>query len=295
MADMRIRDNSSGRIASGHLGRTQGQLGKTLEKLSSGYRINRSADDAAGLAISEKMRALITGLEQAEQNSEDGLSLVQVGEAALSEIHTVLNRIVELSTTSANGTYTDERDRAALQKELNQLYDEVERISKTANFNGIKLFQDKGLEYENIFEGDVQANSLAAFQETAPQVQTLDQVLAGTKKGEVSIIYTETYDQVTTSQSPEGAATTPSGIVIGGKDLSDILKTEIIPNTVQNIMKSYPAFSYLNGSSIGIGLEYFSQGAVGGSTTLAYVKAGAGSSGTISGDGTLASREDFIT
>ena len=139
MADMRIRDNSSGRIASGHLGRTQGQLGKTLEKLSSGYRINRSADDASGLAISETMRALITGLEQAEQNSEDGLSLVQVGEAALSEIHTVLNRIVELSTTSANGTYTDERDRAALQKELNQLYDEVERISKTANFNGIKL------------------------------------------------------------------------------------------------------------------------------------------------------------
>ena len=189
MADVRIRDNFSGRIAAGNLGRTQNKLGRTLEKLSSGYRINRSADDAAGLAISEKMRALVTGLEQAEQNSEDGLSLVQVGEAALSEIHTVLNRIVELSTTSANGTYTDKRDRAALQQELDQLYDEVERISKTANFNGIKLFQDKGLEYENIFEGDVQTSSLAAAQEA----QTLDQVISGTKKGEVSVIYTEKY------------------------------------------------------------------------------------------------------
>lgn len=286
MANLRVRDNLSGRIAAGNLGRTQTKLTKSIEKLASGYRITRSADDASGLAISEKMRALKTGLEQAEENSLDGLSLVETGEAALQEIHTVLNRIVELSTTSANGTYRDELDRAALQRELNHYYDEVKRISKNANFNGIKLFQDKGLEYEGVFQGDVQTKS--------QEVHTLKDVLANTKEGEVNIIYTEKNDQVTTTQTPEGAATAPSEIVIDGKNLSDILKTEIIPNTVQNILKSYPAFSYLNGSSIGIGLEYFSQGASGGSTTLAYVKASAGSSGQTSG-GTLISREDYIT
>lgn len=286
MANLRVRDNLSGRIAAGNLGRNQSKLTKSIEKLASGYRITRSADDASGLAISEKMRALKTGLEQAEENSMDGLSLVETGEAALQEIHTVLNRIVEISTTSANGTYRDELDRAALQRELDHYYEEVERISKNANFNGIKLFQDKGLEYEEVFQGGVQTKS--------QEVHTLEEVLANTKEGEVNIIFTEKNDLVSTLQKPGGAATAPSNIVIDGKNLSDILKTEIIPNTVQNILKSYPAFSYLEGSSIGIGLEYFSQGASGGSTTLAYVKASAGSTGQISG-GTVTSREDFIT
>jgi flagellin len=112
---------------------------KNLEKLSSGYKINRAGDDAAGLAISEKMRAQITGLETAQKNAKDGISLVQTAEGALTEVHDMLNRMVELATQSANGTYDNETDRFQLQKEVNQLRDEINRIADSANFNGIKL------------------------------------------------------------------------------------------------------------------------------------------------------------
>jgi len=112
---------------------------KNLEKLSSGYKINRAGDDAAGLAISEKMRAQITGLETAQKNAKDGISLVQTAEGALTEVHSMLNRMVELATQSANGTYDNETDRAQMQKEINQLRSEIDRIADSSNFNGIKL------------------------------------------------------------------------------------------------------------------------------------------------------------
>ena len=112
---------------------------KNLEKLSSGYKINRAGDDAAGLAISEKMRAQITGLETAQKNAKDGISLVQTAEGALTEVHDMLNRMVELATQSANGTYEDSTDRAQLQKEVDQLRSEINRIADSSNFNGIKL------------------------------------------------------------------------------------------------------------------------------------------------------------
>ena len=112
---------------------------KNLEKLSSGYKINRAGDDAAGLAISEKMRAQITGLETAQKNAKDGISLVQTAEGALTEVHDMLNRMVELATQSANGTYDNTTDRAQLQKEMDQLRTEINRIADSSNFNGIKL------------------------------------------------------------------------------------------------------------------------------------------------------------
>ena len=112
---------------------------KNLEKLSSGYKINRAGDDAAGLAISEKMRAQITGLETAQKNAKDGISLVQTAEGALTEVHDMLNRMVELATQSANGTYDNTTDRAQMQKEINQLTDEINRIADSSNFNGIQL------------------------------------------------------------------------------------------------------------------------------------------------------------
>ena len=110
-----------------------------LEKLSSGYKINRAGDDAAGLAISEKMRAQITGLQTAQKNAKDGISLVQTAEGAMTEVHNMLNRMVELATQSANGTYDNTTDRAQLQKEVDQLRDEINRIADSSNFNGIKL------------------------------------------------------------------------------------------------------------------------------------------------------------
>ena len=114
-------------------------LSGNLEKLSSGYKINRAGDDAAGLAISEKMRAQITGLNAASKNVKDGISLVKTAEGAMQEIQDMLNRMDYLATQSANGTYQDEVDREALQKEVNQLKDEINRIADSANFNGIKL------------------------------------------------------------------------------------------------------------------------------------------------------------
>ena len=117
-------------------------LGKNLEKLSSGYRINNAADDAAGLAISEKMRAQITALDRAVLNAQDASSLIQTAEGAMIEVHDMLNRMVELTMQSANGTLdtTDgSNDRQKISDEIDQLCDEIDRISESTNFNGLKL------------------------------------------------------------------------------------------------------------------------------------------------------------
>ena len=136
---MRIQHNIMAMNAYRNYSNNTSALSKNLEKLSSGYKINRAGDDAAGLAISEKMRAQITGLETAQKNAKDGISLVQTAEGALTEVHDMLNRMVELADQSANGTYDNEVDRANLQKEVDQLREEINRIADSANFNGINL------------------------------------------------------------------------------------------------------------------------------------------------------------
>ena len=136
---MRIQHNIMAMSAYRNYTNNVSAMKKNLEKLSSGYKINRAGDDAAGLAISEKMRAQITGLETAQKNAKDGISLVQTAEGALTEVHDMLNRMVELATQSANGTYDDTTDRAQMQKEVNQLLSEINRIADSSNFNGINL------------------------------------------------------------------------------------------------------------------------------------------------------------
>lgn len=136
---MMIQHNIAALNAYRQLGGNNNAVSKNLEKLSSGYRINRAGDDAAGLAISEKMRAQITGLDTAQKNAQDGISLVQTAEGALTEVHSMLNRMVELADQSSNGTYDNAVDRANLQKEVSSLKDEINRISEGTNFNGIKL------------------------------------------------------------------------------------------------------------------------------------------------------------
>ncbi|MBC5689977.1 flagellin [Mediterraneibacter sp. NSJ-55] len=136
---MRIQHNIAALNSYRNLTNNNSAVSKNLEKLSSGYKINRAGDDAAGLAISEKMRAQITGLETAQKNANDGISLVQTAEGALTEVHSMLNRMVELADQSANGTYQDEVDRENLQKEMQSLKDEINRISESTNFNGINL------------------------------------------------------------------------------------------------------------------------------------------------------------
>ena len=120
------------------LGTIVSNQSKATEKLSSGYRINRAADDAAGLSISEKMRSQIRGLNQASTNAEDGISLIQTAEGALTESHSILQRMRELSVQAANGTETDD-DREAVQNEISQLQDELDRIADTTEFNTMKL------------------------------------------------------------------------------------------------------------------------------------------------------------
>ena len=157
---MRIQHNVTALNAHRNLTNNNSAVTKSLEKLSSGYRINRAGDDAAGLAISEKMRAQITGLQTAQKNAEDGVSLVQTAEGALTEVHSMLNRMVELATQSANGTYSD-ANRAEMQKEINALNDEIDRIGATSNFNGTKLFDGKTTEIAlHVGESSADTNSL---------------------------------------------------------------------------------------------------------------------------------------
>ena len=141
---MRIQHNITALNAHRNLTNNNSSVGKNLEKLSSGYKINRAGDDAAGLAISEKMRAQITGLETAQKNAEDGVALVQTAEGALTEVHSMLNRMVALATQSANGTYSS-TNRKEMQKEIENLKDEIDRIGKSANFNGMALFDTEKL------------------------------------------------------------------------------------------------------------------------------------------------------
>lgn len=145
---MRIQHNISALNSHRQLGVNNNNISKSLEKLSSGYGINRAGDNAAGLAISEKMRAQIKGLEAAEANAQDAISLVQTAEGGLQEVHSMLNRMQELATKSSNGTYTDDVDRAALQEEVDALKSEIDRISESTNFNGINLL-DGSLTNEN--------------------------------------------------------------------------------------------------------------------------------------------------
>ncbi|WP_312503606.1 flagellin N-terminal helical domain-containing protein [Lacrimispora sp.] len=136
---MRIQHNIAALNAHRQLGGNNTAVGKSLEKLSSGFRINRAGDDAAGLAISEKMRAQITSLDTAQKNANDGISLIQTAEGALTEVHSMLNRMVEISMQSANGIYDDKVDRTNLQEEFDQLRTEINRIADTTTFNGTKL------------------------------------------------------------------------------------------------------------------------------------------------------------
>ena len=135
---MVVQHNLTAMNTSRQLGMVQGSQSKATEKLSSGYRINRAGDDAAGLAISEKMRYAIKGLNKASDNAQNGISLIQVAEGALNETHAILQRMNELATQAANDTNTS-TDRTAIQQEIDQLTSEINRIQSTTQFNTMNL------------------------------------------------------------------------------------------------------------------------------------------------------------
>ena len=182
-------------------------LARNLEKLASGYRINRAGDDAAGLAISEKMRAQIKGLETASKNAMDGISVIQTAEGALTEVHSMLNRMVELATQAANGIYDDAVDRKALDDEFQALKAEINRISQATNFNG-----------KNLLDGTLDSN-FDTFVAAVTQI-----IPAGTK----TITTTNGSDLIAALGTILGADTIPNGTIIDPQkseftiDLGDI-------------------------------------------------------------------------
>ena len=199
---MRIQHNIPAMSAYRNYNLNTSAVNKNLEKLSSGYKINRAGDDAAGLAISEKMRAQITGLDAAGKNVKDGTSLVKTAEGALTEVHDMLNR---MATQSANGTYDNEVDRANLQKEVNALKTEINRIADSANFNGIKLL-----------DGSMQAKTVASGLTDVTLENFKDGQLASDPKGAVYQIDFSQCELINATDTDVDTFT----VTIGGTDLT---------------------------------------------------------------------------
>ncbi len=223
---MRIQHNIMAMNAYRNYTNNVSAMKANLEKLSSGYKINRAGDDAAGLAISEKMRAQITGLETAQKNAKDGISLVQTAEGALTEVHDMLNRMVELATQSANGTYDNTTDRLQLQKEMDQLNAEINRIADSANFNGIKLLNGD-------MNGKAVATQLAetfageTFLPPAGDGLGVDTVLNKKTEGPIGTSFTATLGNVTFANGEDDTFTLKVGDtkltldgVANGKEMS---------------------------------------------------------------------------
>lgn len=157
---MVVQHNLTAMNANRMLGITTNAQAKATEKLSSGYKINRAADDAAGLSISEKMRKQIRGLTRASENAEDGISCVQTAEGALTEVHSMLQRMNELAVQASNGTLTEE-DRQSIQDEIDQLCDEIDRVSETTEFNELSLLKgdsSKGTDTKSVLVSSLTAS-----------------------------------------------------------------------------------------------------------------------------------------
>ncbi|WP_394523941.1 flagellin [Lacrimispora sp. JR3] len=218
---MRIQHNIAALNSYKNLTNNNGTVSKNLEKLSSGYRINRAGDDAAGLAISEKMRAQITGLETATKNANDGISLVQTAEGALTEVHSMLNRMVELAQQSANGTYQDSVDRENLQKEMKSLTTEIDRISTGTNFNGIALLSGN-------LDGSAKATkTLADTDATALKTNEFSFDVVGAKEGTKVIIATAAAGAAKATATIGGADKNEVTITISGKKGDEITQSDI--------------------------------------------------------------------
>jgi flagellin len=169
---LRIQNNVEAFNAHRQLVGTSAKLAKSMERLSSGYRINRAADDAAGLAISEKLRAQIGGIAQSERNAQDAVSLVQTAEGSLNEVHSMLQRVRELAVQYKNGSLST-ADQAAIVSEVNQLQSEVQRIGSSAEFNAIKLLN---------------SNATITFQVGADDGQTISVTTSTLYGGSVSTL-----------------------------------------------------------------------------------------------------------
>ena len=179
---MVVQHNMQAMNANRMLNITTGAQSKSTEKLSSGYKINRAADDAAGLTISEKMRKQIRGLDQASTNAQDGVSSVQTAEGALTEVHSMLQRMNELAVQAANGTNSKESDRQAIQDEIDQLTTEIDRVAETTKFNEIYLLKGDNASTKNVYMKGHDAGLKGALTDSAKSATfVMDTLKAGDK------------------------------------------------------------------------------------------------------------------
>jgi flagellin len=201
-----VQHNLTAMNSQRQLGITQGAQAKSAEKLSSGYRVNRAGDDAAGLAISEKMRSQIRGLNKASTNAQDGISAIQTAEGALNETHSILQRMNELATQAANDTNTT-ADRSQIDKEMKQLTSEIDRIRCTTQFNTMNLldgnFTGKKLQV-GALSGQTISISIENMNSTSLGVSGLD-VTSNGKAGEAMSKIQSAIDLVSTERSKLGA------------------------------------------------------------------------------------------
>ncbi len=238
---MKIQHNISAINSQRNISTTSGTMSKNLEKLSSGYKINRAGDNAAGLAISEGMRAQITSLNQAKRNTLDGISLVQTVEGALTEVHSMLNRMKGMAVQAANGTYEDSQ-RAMMNSEMEALKEEMGRIGTSTTFSGVPLFTNGGT------KRDV---TVTAFYGC-----TLD-----LNNQTVSVNYMGNTGRAATAASS------------GGYDiLAETIATELIPNAASQILDAFPSLKADIGSDK-IDLELRVEYVDGSSGMLAYASA----------------------
>jgi len=226
---MVVRTNTMSTNAYRQLGMNNTQLAKSLEKLSSGFRINRAGDDASGLAISEKMKAQIKGLEQASSNSQDGISLVQTAEGALTEVHSMLNRMVELATKSANGTIQDDVDRDAIQTEVDALNTEISRIAKSTNFNGINLLDGSLGSSSDGVEVSVGGNAITGLTDSVKSVKIAYTAGTGTDTAATMSaaidddgVMTLTVTGATGSGTAQSEAMMEAALVAAGQEDADV-------------------------------------------------------------------------
>ena len=214
---MVVQHNMQAANANRMLNVTTSAQSKSTEKLSSGYKINRAADDAAGLTISEKMRKQIRGLDQASTNAQDGVSSVQTAEGALTEVHSMLQRMNELATQAANGTNSKDSDRQAIQDEIDQLTTEIDRVSETTKFNETYLLKGDGAEKaHNVNAHDAGLDGVTLTDKGDTVDVTLKTLNAGDKVSIAGKNYTigSSVDEATalvTDQQKDGGSITVNG------------------------------------------------------------------------------------
>ena len=227
----------------------------STEKLSSGYRINRAADDAAGLSISEKMRKQIRGLTQAATNAQDGISMVQVCDGALTEVHDMLQRANELSVKAANGTLSSD-DREYIQNEISQIHKEIDRVKETTKFNETYLFpttKEDGVAHPSVAYGDELGNA-----------NVLSSKIISVEIDTANKTYAITTDENVTKTSPDGT-------ISDATTLEERIANEFLPNAVSQIYDAFPSLN--NGDIVKMDIQIDATDAASGEGgTLAYVQ-----------------------